>query len=84
VHLFGNVVDIPRLREIVGDIPIIEDALKRMAAPSTRQKAGTMGDMGVFSFYPTKNWVDMATAERLQQIAVNMQKKPDFCACMAW
>jgi len=55
VHLFGNVVDIPRLRNIVGNIPIIEDASQSHGSKINGIQSGSIGDFGVFSFYPTKN-----------------------------
>lgn len=55
VHIFGNVVDIPTLRQIVGNIPIIEDACQAHGSLLNGIKAGSFGDMAVFSFYPTKN-----------------------------
>jgi dTDP-4-amino-4,6-dideoxygalactose transaminase len=56
VHIFGNVVDVPRLRAIVGpDIAIIEDCAQAHGATRHGRQAGSMGDLSAFSFYPTKN-----------------------------
>jgi dTDP-4-amino-4,6-dideoxygalactose transaminase len=56
VHIFGNVVDIPALREAIGDgIAIIEDACQAHGSELDGKKAGSMGDISAFSFYPTKN-----------------------------
>lgn len=56
VHIFGNVVDIEKLREIAGeDIAVIEDASQAHGSKIKGTQAGSMGDLGVFSFYPTKN-----------------------------
>jgi dTDP-4-amino-4,6-dideoxygalactose transaminase len=56
VHMFGNVVDIPRLRSLVGaGIPIVEDAAQAHGSRLGDRMAGTMGDFATFSFYPTKN-----------------------------
>jgi len=57
VHLFGNVADVPRLREILGgrDIRIVEDCAQAHGATLRGRRAGTMGDIAAFSFYPTKN-----------------------------
>jgi dTDP-4-amino-4,6-dideoxygalactose transaminase len=56
VHIFGNVVDIPRLRSLVGpELPIIEDACQAHGSTLDGVKAGAFGDLAAFSFYPTKN-----------------------------
>ncbi len=56
VHLFGNVVDIEKLRNIVGpDIFILEDCAQAHGASIRGSKAGSLGDISAFSFYPSKN-----------------------------
>jgi dTDP-4-amino-4,6-dideoxygalactose transaminase len=56
VHLFGNVVDIPALRRLVpSGLPIIEDAAHAHGSTLNGAKAGSLGDLATFSFYPTKN-----------------------------
>lgn len=61
VHLFGQCVDVDRLREIVGPfgIPIVEDAAQAIGAtyPGVAgvRRAGTVGEFGCFSFFPSKN-----------------------------
>ena len=55
VHLFGNIVDIEKLREVIGpDIFIIEDCAHSFGATLNGKHAGTFGDAGVYSFYATK------------------------------
>lgn len=56
VHLFGNAVDIEKLRDIVGpDIFILEDCAQSHGAAVRGRKTGVLGDISAFSFYPTKN-----------------------------
>ena len=56
VHLFGNVVDIDKLRNIIDtDILILEDCAQSQGASIRGKIAGSIGDISAFSFYPTKN-----------------------------
>jgi len=56
VHLFGNVVDVERLRTIVGpDVRIVEDCAQSHGASIRGVMTGSLGDVSAFSFYPTKN-----------------------------
>ena len=56
VHIFGNMIDVPRLRKLVpAHIPIIEDASQAHGSRLGAGRAGSFGDAAVFSFYPTKN-----------------------------
>jgi len=57
VHLFGQVADMDPIMEIAKarGIPVIEDAAQSIGAEYKGKKAGTIGDMGCFSFYPSKN-----------------------------
>ena len=62
VHLFGQCVDMGPLLQIGRErrLFIIEDAAQALGAEykpdaSKGRRAGQMGDLGCFSFYPTKN-----------------------------
>jgi aminotransferase EvaB len=56
VHLYGNPVDVPALRERVGgDVAVVEDCAQSAGATLRGMPTGTMGDAAAFSFYPTKN-----------------------------
>jgi dTDP-4-amino-4,6-dideoxygalactose transaminase len=57
VHLFGNVVDVAALRELLdgGPILVIEDCAQAHGGTLRGAMAGTLADASAFSFYPTKN-----------------------------
>ncbi len=58
VHLFGQCAEMSELTEIAhaaGDIPIVEDAAQAIGAGYQGRRAGSLGTLGCFSFYPTKN-----------------------------
>jgi dTDP-4-amino-4,6-dideoxygalactose transaminase len=57
IHLFGLPIDMDPLMELKEkyDLNIIEDACQAHGAEYKGKKAGNIGDIGCFSFYPTKN-----------------------------
>ena len=58
VHLFGQCAEMDPITEIVKDkgIHVIEDAAQAIGARDKKgRQAGTLGHMGCFSFFPTKN-----------------------------
>jgi dTDP-4-amino-4,6-dideoxygalactose transaminase len=57
VHLYGQCADMDRLLEIASkhDLAVIEDAAQAHGADYKGRRAGSMGDIGCFSFYPGKN-----------------------------
>jgi dTDP-4-amino-4,6-dideoxygalactose transaminase len=69
VHLFGQMADMPAIMEIARryEMGVVEDAAQALGArqeihsqsgdqgSSAQWMAGTVGNLGCFSFYPTKN-----------------------------
>jgi dTDP-4-amino-4,6-dideoxygalactose transaminase len=57
VHLFGQCAAMDEIGRVGAkhQLPIIEDACQAIGAAYAGRAAGTLGDMGCFSFYPTKN-----------------------------
>ena len=57
VHIYGNPCNFDSIKSFVEEqkIPIIEDACQAHGAEYKGKKVGSLGDVGCFSFYPTKN-----------------------------
>lgn len=57
VHMHGQMVDMPRLMKWAKEhgVKVIEDCAQAHGAEMAGKKSGTWGDIGAFSFYPTKN-----------------------------
>lgn len=57
VHLYGQCADMKPLWDLAArhSLPIIEDACQAFGAEYQGKKAGTLGGLACFSFYPTKN-----------------------------
>jgi dTDP-4-amino-4,6-dideoxygalactose transaminase len=57
VHLYGHPADMDSIMEIANryDLVVIEDACQAHGAKYRNKKVGSLGIMGCFSFYPTKN-----------------------------
>ena len=57
IHLYGQVADMDPIMEISEryGITVIEDAAQAIGAEYKHRKAGTIGDFGIFSFFPSKN-----------------------------
>jgi dTDP-4-amino-4,6-dideoxygalactose transaminase len=57
VHMYGQCADMGKLLDIAGrhNLSIVEDAAQAIGATDRGRRAGSMGQLGCFSFYPTKN-----------------------------
>ena len=57
VHLYGQCADMDQILEIAkkNNLRVIEDSAQAVGAEYRGKKAGSMGDLGCFSFFPSKN-----------------------------
>ncbi len=57
VHLFGQCAEMQAIRELARrhHLSIVEDAAQAIGAEYQGCRAGSLGDIGCISFYPTKN-----------------------------
>jgi dTDP-3-amino-3,4,6-trideoxy-alpha-D-glucose transaminase len=81
VHLYGQCANMDAVRSVAARrrIPVVEDCAQAHLAMFGGKAAGTLGHLGAFSFYPTKNLgaagdggavvtSDQALAERLRRL----------------
>ena len=91
VHLFGGCADMDPIVEMASSrgIPIVEDAAQSIGSEYKGRRAGSIGQIGCFSFFPSKNLGgygdggmvttnDAALAERLSALRVHGSKKKYF------
>jgi len=57
IHLYGQMADMDPLLELAREhkLHVIEDAAQAIGAESRGRRAGSVGDLSCFSFFPSKN-----------------------------
>jgi dTDP-4-amino-4,6-dideoxygalactose transaminase len=88
VHLFGACADLDPIIAAAKDrgVPVIEDAAQSIGSEYKGRRAGSIGDIGCFSFFPSKNLgafgdggmctaTDPAIAAKLKALRVHGSKK---------
>lgn len=57
VHLYGQIANMPEIMKVAKkhNLYVVEDCAQAHGASINGKKVGTYGDIGCFSFYPTKN-----------------------------
>jgi dTDP-4-amino-4,6-dideoxygalactose transaminase len=57
VHLYGLVADMDPIMDFARkkNLPVVEDSAQAIGAGYKGRRAGSLGDVACFSFYPTKN-----------------------------
>jgi dTDP-4-amino-4,6-dideoxygalactose transaminase len=88
VHLYGLPADMDALNAVAAShgLKVFEDACQAYGALYKGRRAGTLGHLGAFSFFPTKNWGgagdggllttnDAALASRLAMLRVHGSKE---------
>lgn len=55
VHLFGLCADVDKIKEIAPDLKIVEDGACAAGSALNGNPAGSLGDIGCFSFHPRKS-----------------------------
>ena len=84
VHLFGQCADMELIVKVAAsrDLAVVEDAAQAIGAKRRGHQAGTIGRLGCFSFFPSKNLGgfgdggmvttdDQALADRLRMLRVH-------------
>ena len=97
VHLYGQMADMDPIMRIAKqhNLFVIEDASQAHGAEYKGQKAGSIGDMGCFSFYPGKNLGaygeagavvtnDQKLAEKIKMFRDHGQSKKYYHDMIGW
>lgn len=91
VHLFGGCADMDPISALAKawNVPIVEDAAQSIGSEYKSRRAGSIGHLGAFSFFPSKNLGgygdggmittdDAALAERLRILRVHGRTREYF------
>lgn len=81
VHLFGQIADMGTITAIAKrhNLYVVEDACQAHGATYRGKKAGTIGNVGCFSFYPTKN---LGAAGDAGAIVTNRRQLAETCGAI--
>lgn len=80
VHLYGKCCAMDEINPLAKkyNLKIIEDCAQAHGAKLKDKKAGTFGDYGAFSFYPTKNLGALGDGGCLTTYSHDLEKKINF------
>jgi len=97
VHLYGQCADMDAIVAIAArhGASVVEDAAQSLGAEDDGRRAGTLGDIGTFSFYPSKNLgafgdagmvttKDEALAKRLRSLRAHGGSRQYFHDEVGW
>lgn len=97
VHLYGRCAEVAPLAELAArhGLALIEDAAQAVGAEYRGRRAGSLGRIGCFSFFPTKNLgaygdggflttADAALAERLRMLRAHGSRQKYFHESTGW
>jgi dTDP-4-amino-4,6-dideoxygalactose transaminase len=87
VHLYGQTADMGAVMEAAGSVPVIEDCAQAWGADFHGRQVGSIGLMGAFSFFPSKNLgcfgdgglittADAGLDARLRELRIHGQSGP--------
>lgn len=86
VHLYGQAADLPEITKIARQyrLSIVEDCAQAHGASLNGQAVGTWGDLGCFSFYPTKNLGALGDGGAVIGNAPELQQKVALLRTYGW